>query len=110
MSTWLESLKVGDRVIIAGYFRGDRLAVVNRMTATQIIAGNSRFRRKDGILVGSDSYNRTRLLPPTPERLEKIERRETIESLRRSLEGTAEKLTTDQLRRMAAIAQEAKDE
>lgn len=52
--SWLEELKVNDKVIITKFsnYRGAEIAFVDRVTKTQIIANEHRFRKEDGHQVG----------------------------------------------------------
>jgi hypothetical protein len=68
LTTWLAQLRVGDRVVIrqSGLLEGDRLARVERVTATQIRIGPSVFDRRTGRRRG-DYYVGAWLTEPTPE-------------------------------------------
>jgi hypothetical protein len=68
-SAWLATLKVGDKVCMASGMgwssRAYTIYTIERVTATQLISstGNAlgnpceiRFRKKNGYIVGSDSY------------------------------------------------------
>lgn len=57
----LKDLVVGDDVLVTGmYYR--RIAKVDKVTKTQIIANNARFRRDSGWQCGSDSWDRKSIL------------------------------------------------
>jgi hypothetical protein len=61
---WLQSLTVGDKVIVYHcYNRRDsqRVKTVTRITATLICIGESRYRKSDGRLIGEDSWSISRL-------------------------------------------------
>lgn len=46
---WAKDIKPGDKVIEEGGFAcPPRVAEVTKVTPTQIVIGNSRYRRKDG--------------------------------------------------------------
>lgn len=69
---WLKNLKVGDEVAACssahGWSHCYNFFKVSRMTPTQIILGNTtKYRRKDGIRIGDDSYTRNVLVRPTDE-------------------------------------------
>lgn len=51
MSSWsLESVKVGDVLLISSHFKNaDRLEKVDRVTKTQVVIGNSKYRISDGV-------------------------------------------------------------
>ena len=60
----LKDLVVGDEVLITSrYYR--RIAKVDKVTKTQIIANNARFRRDSGWQCGSDRWNVRRISVPT---------------------------------------------
>lgn len=68
MSEWLDNLKAGDEVALFSGFiqRVPQIKCVERVTATQIIVGSSRFRRKDGYAPGG-GYGRPRITEATQE-------------------------------------------
>ena len=43
-----KSLKAGDKVIINSNFYDDRVETIDRITNTQIVIGNSKFKRTNG--------------------------------------------------------------
>jgi len=54
----LKDLKAGDEVAVDyGFHNSPRLAVIERVTKTQIIIGSSRYRREGGYLIGAGSWN-----------------------------------------------------
>jgi hypothetical protein len=66
---WLKSLKVGDTVIVeSGWGRG-RLGKVERITGTQVIVNDTRYRKKDGGMVGAHGYSRENIYEGTAERV-----------------------------------------
>ncbi len=71
---WLEHLEAGDEVIVrGGWDRAGEVRRVDRLTATQIVVGKSRYRRTDGYQVGSSGYRTARIEEATPERRELAE-------------------------------------
>jgi len=67
---WLNELKAGDDVLIRGSreLSAQRIAKVDRTTATQVIVGNARYRRKDGFQMGlENSWYSVWLAPVTQE-------------------------------------------
>lgn len=65
---WLVGVKVGDTAYRDGGLNRTYHAMeVTKVTATQIVCGNSRFRRIDGYAVGETGYIRCRLVEPTEE-------------------------------------------
>lgn len=101
---WLASLKVGDLVAYReGYVSGVvAVAPIDRMTATQFQVGPRKFRRTDGKLVGSSSWNAQWLKQPTPEILADVEERELRQKLGAAVvrAGLAELREMDKLWRM----------
>lgn len=69
MGDWLNKLKVGDTVIVSAGWQGDRLGKVERVTATQIVVGGSRYRKVNGNIVGAQGYSREGLYEATPHRV-----------------------------------------
>lgn len=81
---WLKSLAVGQKVIIStgNVYRGERLATVDRLTATQIVVGEHRFKRDSGWMIGGSRWETTWLQEPTPERLKLIALRKAVAELK----------------------------
>lgn len=61
----LNELNCGDCALIyvGGFARSYRKVVIEHATPTQLVAGGLRFRRKDGNIVGANSWIRTYLKP-----------------------------------------------
>lgn len=71
----LENLKVGDFVVVSGsLIIGDELRRVERLTKTQIVVGNRRYRKKDGRLVGEGNWYYGFIKPATEKDIERINR------------------------------------
>lgn len=70
----LEQLEPGDTVAMShGWYRST-LHIVDRVTATQIIVGKTRFNRKSGRQCGDvGRWNSSRLYVPTAEDIREIE-------------------------------------
>jgi len=76
MNSWsLESVKAGDVLLISSHFKtDDKLATVDRVTKTQVVIGNSRYRISDGRAVGYGSeWNIPRAMIPTKEQVAAVE-------------------------------------
>lgn len=104
---WLEDLKVGDEVVVSGSFLSYEISRVTHTTATQIHIGGTKYRRDTGVQMGSvSSWNRSSLCEPTQELRDKIEHKKRASSM-----GivTWQKLSLDQLRRIAAIVGEGEE-
>ena len=78
--TWLASLKAGDIVGRNGGFSGIPVpAKVDRVTATQVIIGATRYAKKDGYAIGSYSrFSRPYIVKITDAIRAQIERRDLI--------------------------------
>lgn len=99
----LKDLKDGDDVLITGTFHR-RIAKVDKVTKTQIIVNNARFRRDSGWQCGSDRWNVTRISVPTEKEISDIEE----ENLRKALiyvisSSDFERLSTDKLKQVCNI-------
>ena len=68
----LKDLVAGDEVLVIGTFNR-RIAKVDKVTKTQIIVNNARFRRNSGWQCGSDRWNVTRISVPTEKEISDIE-------------------------------------
>lgn len=68
--SWLGSLLAGDQVIVSG--RRETLRRVTRVTPCFVVVGDSRFRKSDGGLVGSDGCFWSSLVEATPERVQAL--------------------------------------
>ena len=67
----LKDLVAGDEVLVIGTFNR-RIAKVDKVTKTQIIVNNARFRRDSGWQCGSDRWNVTRISVPTEKEISDI--------------------------------------
>lgn len=76
---WAKSLKPGDEIAVGNYHRKD-IRTVDRVTATQVVVGDARFRRKDGMLVGDyHGLSRPYIMPATQKIRDGV-RREKLEA------------------------------
>jgi hypothetical protein len=87
-STWLESLKPGDEVVCVSLF-GYAMSIlpVERVTATQIVVGGDRYRRKDGEKTGADQWNRAYLRQPDDATRQRIRKSDLSNRLQRKAWG-----------------------
>lgn len=105
-NTWLENLKEGDKVIYGLSWESAMLEPVRRITATQIMVSASKFRRRDGMLIG---YGREFISEATPKAIAEMEDGRTRRTLIYQIQRTAERKsnlenrTTDELRAVANI-------
>lgn len=99
----LKDLVAGDDVIVTGTFHR-RIAKVDKVTKTQIIIDNARFRRDSGWQCGSDRWNVRRISVPTEKEISDIKE----ENLRKILIHTIssfnfERLSTNELKQVYNI-------
>lgn len=99
----LKDLVVGDEVlVISRYYR--RIAKVDKVTKTQIVVNNARFRRNSGYQCGGDSWNRKIISIPTEKEISDIKE----ENLRKTLVYAIssfdfKRLSTDELKQVYNI-------
>lgn len=73
------SIQAGDEVIIdPAYDLPIQLHTEDHTTNTQIIVGQWRFRRKDGLRIGDSKLHQAYLMRPTPALLERVQRIDLI--------------------------------
>ena len=99
----LKDLVVGDEVLVTGTFNR-RIAKVDKVTKTQIIVNNARFRRDSGWQFGSDRWNVRRISVPTEKEISDVKE----ENLRKILINTIssfdfKRLSTDELKQVYNI-------
>lgn len=81
MKESLENVKVGDVVIERCRWRIE-LAKVTKVTATQVVIGENRYRKKDGYLVGSTgSWYPNRISLPKEGEIEELKKQKFIEDV-----------------------------
>jgi len=78
---WLAGLKPGDAVIV-DTGRECWMRRVTRITKTQIMVGDARYRRDTGWAVGGGTWNAASIEPPAGELLAKINRARLISKIR----------------------------
>lgn len=106
----LKDLVVGDDVlVISRYYR--RIAKVDKVTKTQIIANNARFRRDSGWQYGGDSWNRKSISVPTEKEISDVKE----ENLRNTLVYAIssfdfKRLSTDELKQVYNIVKGKENE
>ena len=99
----LKDLVAGDDVLITSrYYR--RIAKVDKVTKTQIVIDNARFRRDSGWQCGSDRWNVRRISVPTEKEISDVKE----ENLRKILINTIssfdfKRLSTDELKKVYNI-------
>ena len=99
----LKDLVAGDEVLITSrYYR--RIAKVDKVTKTQIVANNARFRRDSGWQCGSDSWDRKIISVPTEKEIADVKE----ENLRKKFIHTIssfdfKRLSTNELKQVYKI-------
>ena len=99
----LKDLVAGDEVLVTGTLHR-RIAKVDKVTKTQIIVNNARFRRDSGYQFGSDRWNVRRISVPTEKEISDVKE----ENLRKILINTIssfdfKRLSTDELKQVYNI-------
>ena len=99
----LKDLVVGDDVLVT-VMSYRHIAKVDKVTKTQIIVNNARFRRDSGLQFGSDRWNVRRISVPTEKEILDIKE----ENLRKILFHTIssfdfERLSTNELKQVYNI-------
>ena len=99
----LKDLVVGDDVLVTSrYYR--RIAKVDKVTKTQIIANNNRFRRDSGWQYGSESWDMKRISVPTEKEISDIKEENFRKKLIYAISSfDFKRLSTDVLRQVYNI-------
>lgn len=84
MNDWLQNLKAGDKVIESYGFNEVRLVPVERVTPTQVIVGNTKYKRTTGYMVGGDSWCRNSIREATPELADQARRKWLVYQITRA--------------------------
>lgn len=106
----LKDLVVGDDVLVKGVIHR-RIAKVDKVTKTQIVVDNARFRRDSGWQCGSDRWNVRRISVPTEKEISDIKE----ENLRKTLiyaisSFDFKRLSTDKLKQVYNIVKGKENE
>ena len=99
----LKDLVAGDEVLVT-VMSYRHIAKVDKVTKTQIIVNNARFRRDSGCQCGGDSWNRKSISVPTEKEISDVKE----ENLRKILINTIssfdfKRLSTDELKKVYNI-------
>ena len=99
----LKDLVAGDEVVVTGTLHR-RIAKVDKVTKTQIVIDNARFRRDSGWQCGVDSLYRKSISVPTEKEISDVKE----ENIRKILINTIssfnfERLSTDELKQVYNI-------
>lgn len=106
----LKDLVVGDDVLITSrYYR--RIAKVDKVTKTQIIANNARFRRDSGWQCGSDSWDRKSISVPTEKEISDVKEENFRKKLLYAISSfDFKRLSTDELKQVYNIVKGQENE
>lgn len=99
----LKDLVAGDDVLVTGMYHR-YIAKINKVTKTQIVVDNARFRRDSGWQNGGDSWSRKSISVPTEKEISEVKE----ENLRKNLIYTIssfdfKRLSTDELKQVYNI-------
>ena len=99
----LKDLVAGDDVLVRGMHRR-RIAKVDKVTKTQIIVNNARFRRDSGWQCGSDIWNVRRISVPTEKEISDVKEENLRKTLIYSISSfDFKRLSTDELKQVYKI-------
>ena len=99
----LKDLVAGDDVLVVGRYRRC-IAKIDKVTKTQIVVNNARFRRDSGWQCGSDSWNIRRISVPTEKEISDIKEENLRETLIYSISSfDFKRLSTDELKQVYNI-------
>lgn len=96
MAEDLSSLKVGDKVVFYGC-NSKRISTIDKITKTEIVIGNLKFRKSNGIQVGTDTWTNKCIGIASKEIIEKIEREQNIRDMQIYIEKCLDSLNYNQL-------------
>ena len=96
MAEDLSSLKVGDKVVFYGC-NSKRISTIDKITKTEIVIGNLKFRKSNGIQVGTDTWTNKCIGIASKEIIEKIEREQNIRDMRIYIEKCLDILNYNQV-------------
>lgn len=104
----LKDLVVGDDVLVTGRsYR--RIAKIDKVTKTQIIANNARFRRDSGWQCGSDNWDRKSISVPTEKEISDVKEENLRKVLIYSISSfDFKRLSTDELKQVYNIVKDKK--
>ena len=104
----LKDLVVGDDVLVTGRsYR--RIAKIDKVTKTQIIANNARFRRDSGWQCGSDNWDRKSISVPTEKEISDVKEENLRKVLIYSISSfDFKRLSTDELKQVYKIVKDKK--
>ena len=99
----LKDLVAGDEVVVTGTLHR-RIAKVDKVTKTQIIINNARFRRDSGWQCGSDRWNVRRISVPTLKEISDFKEENFRKDILYAISSfDFERLSTDELKQLYNI-------
>ena len=99
----LKDLVAGDDVLVRGMHRR-RIAKVDKVTKTQIIVNNARFKRDSGWQCGSDIWNVRRISVPTEKEISDVKEEDLRKTLIYAISSfDFKRLSTDELKQVYNI-------
>lgn len=99
----LKDLVVGDDVLVTGMYHR-RISKVGKVTKTQIVVNNARFRRDSGWQCGSDGWNVRRISVPTEKEISDVKEENLRKTLIYSISSfDFKRLSTDELKQVYKI-------
>lgn len=99
----LKDLVVGDEVLVIGMSHR-HIAMVDKVTKTQIIVNNARFRRDSGWQCGSDRWNIRRISVPTEKEISDVKEENFRKKLIYAISSfDFKRLSTDELKQVYNI-------
>ena len=106
----LKDLVAGDEVLVTGTLHR-RIAKVDKVTKTQIVIDNARFRRDSGWQCGSDRWNIRRISIPTEKEISDFKEENFRKELLYAISSfNFERLSTDELKQVYNIVKSKKNE
>lgn len=99
----LKDLVAGDDVLVTGMYHR-RIAKVGKVTKTQIVVDNVRFRRDSGWQCGSDRWDRKSISIPTEKEISDIKKEDFRKKLIYAISSfDFKRLSTDELKQVYNI-------
>lgn len=99
----LKDLVEGDEVLVTGmYYR--RIAKVDKVTKTQIVVDNARYRRNSGLQCGDDIWDRKSISVPTEKEISDVKEENFRKKLIYAISSfDFKRLSTDELKQVYNI-------
>lgn len=99
----LKDLVVGDDVLVTGMYHR-RISKVGKVTKTQIVVDNARFKRDSGWQCGSDRWNVRQISVPTEKEISDIKKEDFRKKLIYAISSfDFKRLSTDELKQVYNI-------